>query len=232
MNGMNDQRFFDLAIKVIAGQATDVERAELDALVANQPELKAEFERLKTDAGQAKDVLGLLSAAENKKDELPVYVRGRLQTKVRQTLGHSGEAPRRTAVRKWGWLFGLAAAIAVIVLVALPLFHASQTPVIRLAMLDTVGGTRGGTDSDAAASFRQVWDATPLSTFTNADSLRQWETSTGPGVIKIVYARADAEVTVIGNWQGKAFEKTFPVESDLGTTLAQAKEFVALQTRR
>ena len=30
---MNDQRFFDLAMKVIAGQANDAERADLDALL-------------------------------------------------------------------------------------------------------------------------------------------------------------------------------------------------------
>ena len=36
MNSMNvnDERFFDLAMKVIAGQASDAERAELDALLA------------------------------------------------------------------------------------------------------------------------------------------------------------------------------------------------------
>ena len=59
MNSMNDQRFFDLAMKVIARQSTDAECAELDALLASQPELKREFERLQADARIAKEVLPL-----------------------------------------------------------------------------------------------------------------------------------------------------------------------------
>ena len=51
---MNDDHFFDLAMKIIAGQATEAERAELDALVARQPELKAELERLRADVRLAR----------------------------------------------------------------------------------------------------------------------------------------------------------------------------------
>ena len=57
MNSMNDQSFFDLAMKVIARQATDAERAHLDALLAQEAELRAEFARLETDARAAKDAL-------------------------------------------------------------------------------------------------------------------------------------------------------------------------------
>ena len=59
---MNDQRFFDLAMKVIARQANDAERADLDALLAREPELRAEFTRLEADARVAKDVLPLVNA--------------------------------------------------------------------------------------------------------------------------------------------------------------------------
>ena len=59
---MNDERFFDLAMKVIARQAGDAERAELDALLAREPELRAEFARLQADARVAKDVLPLANA--------------------------------------------------------------------------------------------------------------------------------------------------------------------------
>ncbi len=41
MNEMNDQRFFDLAMKVIANQATEAERTELDSIVARDPHSKA-----------------------------------------------------------------------------------------------------------------------------------------------------------------------------------------------
>ena len=64
MNSMNDERFFDLAMKVIVRHATDVERAELDALLAREPELKAEFERLQMDVRTAKDALPLVEATQ------------------------------------------------------------------------------------------------------------------------------------------------------------------------
>ena len=51
---MNDERFFDLAMKVIACQASDAEGAELDALLGREPGLKTEFERLQADARAAK----------------------------------------------------------------------------------------------------------------------------------------------------------------------------------
>ena len=38
MNGMNDQQFHDLAMKVVARQATEAERAELDSLLTGSPE--------------------------------------------------------------------------------------------------------------------------------------------------------------------------------------------------
>ena len=52
---MNDEQFFDLAMKVIARQATEAECAELDALAARQPKLKAEFERLQADVRLARE---------------------------------------------------------------------------------------------------------------------------------------------------------------------------------
>ena len=84
---MNDQRFFDLAMKVIARQAKDAERAELDALLAREPELRAEFTRLEADVRMAKDVLPLVAACTPSTGQFPAYARERLQTTVRQMLG-------------------------------------------------------------------------------------------------------------------------------------------------
>src|ERR1019366_2178038 len=143
---MNDDHFFDLAMKVIARQATEAERAELNALVARQPELRAEFERLQADVRLAREVLPLVSATEATAPELPAYARGRLQTKVRETLGRppaTGEAREEAAsgmLRKWRWMLGLAAATAVVVLFLLPVFTRSAPAMIQLAMLDTAGG--------------------------------------------------------------------------------------------
>ena len=87
MNTMNDDRFFDLAMKVIANQATNAERAELDTLVTAHPELEAELARLRTATVVAKEALPLVEATEATAGKVPAYARGRLQTKVRQTLG-------------------------------------------------------------------------------------------------------------------------------------------------
>ena len=119
MNSMNDERFFDLAMKVLARQASDAERAELDARLATEPALRAEFERLQADARVAKEALPLVAAAQAATGELPAYARGRLQTKVRQALGRPDTAarePDRRLAWGWRWLLGLAAATAVIVL--------------------------------------------------------------------------------------------------------------------
>ena len=104
MHSMNDERFFDLAMKVIARQCTDAERAEFDALLARQPELKAEFERLQADVLTAKDALPLVNATAATAGELPAYARERLQTKVRQALGRPAaeQEPARSLAREIG----------------------------------------------------------------------------------------------------------------------------------
>src|SRR5207247_10735953 len=105
MSSMNDQRFFDLAMKVIGGQATDTERADLDTLLAREPDLRPEFERLETDARVAKDVLPLITACTSSTGELPAYARDRLQTAVRQALGRPKFAAKDSPDRSlaWGW---------------------------------------------------------------------------------------------------------------------------------
>ena len=173
MNSMNDERFFDLAMKVIARQAGDAERAELDALLAREPELRAEFARLQADARVAKDALPLANAMEATAGEFPAYARERLQTKVRQTLGRtaaSAKEPDRSFA--WGlrWVLGLAAATAVVMLVMLPMFRAPTAPMIQVAMLES-SGTRGSA-SDEVTLLKQTWQTTMVHSFSDAEALR------------------------------------------------------------
>ena len=108
---MNDQRFFDLAMKVIAHQCNDAERAELDALLAREPELRAEFTRLEADVRLAKEVLPLVAACTSSTGQFPAYARERLQTTVRQTLGRpesAAQEPGRSLAWGWRWVLGLA----------------------------------------------------------------------------------------------------------------------------
>ena len=231
---MNDDHFFDLAMKVIARQATEAERAELDALVARQPELKAEFERLQADVRFAREVLPLVSATEATAPELPAYARGRLQTKVRETLrrppvpGREPEEDASGTLWKWRWMLGLAAATAVVALFLLPFVSRSAQPMIQVAMLDTAGATRGS-DTNEMSLLRQTWEKAAVDAFTGTEALHAWETNwpaqSKRPVVKIVFDRAAGEVRILGRWKGESFTKTLLVERDLATSLEQAKSF-------
>ena len=129
----------------IAHQANEAERADLDALLAREPGLRADFTRLEADARLAKDVLPLVAACNSSTGQFPAYARERLQTTVRQTFGRPQSAPKepdRSPAWGWRWVLGLAGAAAVVVIVALFNFSAPNAPVIGVAILDTVGGTR------------------------------------------------------------------------------------------
>jgi hypothetical protein len=235
---MNDQRFFDLAMKVIAHQAKDTERADLDALLAQEPELRAEFTRLEADTRVAKDALPLVNAMRETKGELPVYARGRLRTIVRQTLGRpqsAAEEPDRSLAWGWRWVLGLAIGTAVVLLLALPVFRTTNAPMIQLAILDMGGGTRGA-DTNEVVTLREAWKGIPVQNFSNSSELEAWEKNwpngDGRPAAKIIYDHAAGEVRVSGRSRGKFFQKTFPVERDLATTFQQAKAFIREQTEK
>jgi hypothetical protein len=235
MNSMNDEHFFDLAMKVISRQVTDAERAELDALLAREPERKTEFARLQAEVRVAKEALPLVNATEATAGELPAYARGRLQTKVRQTLGRPAGEKEPDRSFAWGlrWWLGLAAAV-VVVLVVLPGLRTPSGPVIQVAMLDLGGATRGG-DTNEVTLLNQSWQNAKVDSFASADELRAWETN-WPAIkqpaIKIIYDRAAGEVRILGRWEGKPVEKTFLIEQDLATTLKLVREFIEEQTKR
>ena len=119
--------------------------AGLDALLARDSESRAEFGRLQADARTAKAALPLVDATQATAGEFPAFARGRLQTKVRQTLGGPAvqKEPDRSLALGWRWVLGLAATAAVVLLVALPIFRTPNAPVIQVAMLDTAGAVRG-----------------------------------------------------------------------------------------
>jgi hypothetical protein len=241
MHSMNDERFFDLAMKAIARQCTDAERAELDALLARQPELKAEFERLQAEVRVAKEALPLVNATEAVAGELPAYARGRLQTKVRQTLGRPPAVEttqrdrERSAMWTWRWALGLAAATAAVVLVVMPMFRGTPQPIIQVAMLDVAGPSRGG-ETNEVTLLQQSWPGTAVEKFSDAEALRTWQSnwpgSKGQPAAKVVYDRAAAEIRVLGQTPRGTFAKTFPLEPDLAMALKQAAEFIRAQMER
>ena len=264
---MNDERFFDLAMKAIAQQANDAERKDLDAMLADKPELRAELLRLEKDALVAKDALPLVAACTESTSQFPAYARERLQTTVRQTLGGpksggrepSGGLALPNRGPAWGWrwvLGGLAMATLLVVglfthfsmvmsngngVVKSPTFDVSSptafvslVPVIEIATLDTTGGTRG--DTNEIATLKESWKGAPVQNFSSVSELQAWEknwaSDGGRPVAKIVYDPAVGEVSVSGRSQERVFQKTFPVETDLATTLQQVRVFVREQTKK
>ena len=241
MHSMNDEQFFDLAMKALARQCTDAERAELEALLARTPELKEEFERLQAEVRVVKEALPLVNATEALGGEFPAYARGRLQSKVRQTLGHpEAVSPAqldraRSAMWTWRWVLGLAAVTAAVVLVVLPMFRSAPQPIIQVAMFD-VGGPSRGSDTNDMALLQQSCQGVAVVSFSDAGALRMWETiwpaGKGEPVAKIIYDRAAAEIRVQGRTAEGSYTRSFPVEPDLASALKQAAGFIRERSRR
>lgn len=233
MNSTSDQRFFDLAMKVIADRATAQENADLERLISAEPDLRAELEKLRAEARLAKGILSLASAAESTEAELPGYVRERLQTKVRQTLGQ----PRLIDERKRSWVsrwFLVLAPAAVGLVFFLVFVSLPKQPVIQLAMLDTAGETRG-TATNQVTILQEHWKSASVQTFAKAEDLEAWEkdwrTSKRP-VAKVIYDPAAAEVRVFVKLGTNLIQRTVAVEKDLSSALRQAEDFIKEQVRR
>ena len=239
MNGMNDQHFFDLAMKVIANQATYAERAELDSAVGTDPQLKAEMERLRVESRVVKEMLPLVEATEAETGELPDYARARLQTKVKQVFGSAGEQldeDKTALLQGWRlWIFGLASAAALVAVLLVPMLIRSSGPIVQVAMLDLVGATRG-TNTVEVETLRQMWKESQIESFSSTTGLdaweKQWPEQGRRPVVKVIYDRSAGEVRVTGHSKGQRFQKSFPVELDLQTALTNAVGFIEEQTGR
>ena len=225
---MNAERFSDLAMKFCAGRCNAAERAELDAMVASAPELKAELQKLQADARLAKEVLPLLAAIESPAGEFPAYARERLRTKVRETLRRPEQIRRRTT-RKWHWVLALAAGTAAVFLLLVPVLFQRGKPVVQIAMLDTAGPVRGE-DSDLGV-LKQQWTGSNVQTFDSANALETWQANWPWARVaaKVIYSRPAGEVRVIVRAAGKPQEKTFLVDRDLAAALRQANAFIQEQ---
>jgi hypothetical protein len=239
MSGMNDQHFFDLAMKVIARQATDVERAELDSAVAGDSNLKAELERLRAESRVFKEVLPLVEATGAKGAELPDYARARLQAKVSQTFRNTRvpeRDERKTFFAGWRlWALGLAAATALLAILLVPLFTKPPALMVQVAMLDLAGATRGS-DNPELNTLKEAWKESSVESFSSTKALDEWEKKWPDDgrkpVAKIVYDRSAGELRVTGRFDGTRFEKTFPVEPDLATAIKRAASFIKDNSKR
>ena len=230
---MNEQRFFDLAMKAISRQSTEAERAEFNSLLAAKPELKTEFERMQADSQLAKEVLPLVAAVDAVEGEFPTYARERLQTKVRQTLGQRQPATARVRWN-WRWVISLAAAAAAIVTLTVIQMRKPIEPAIEVALLDTAGPVRGS-EPEEIATLKRQWNDSSVASFNKAEDLKAWETNWPAArktAAKVIYDRNAAEVRVLFDPKTAAKPKVFPVQTDLKSTLDQANSYIRQEMRR
>ncbi len=224
-------------MKVIAGHSNDAERAELDALLARQPELRAEFARLQAEVPVAKEALLLVQATEAPAGQLPGYARGRLRTKVQQTLsarqtGEWRDDARRVLAWGWRWWLWLAVGAAAVVVLLLGPLSSGPKVVVQLAVLDLAGAMRSGETNDMAV-LAETWNGVRIEGISEAERLAAWRENWPAGgkevVVKVVYDRSAGEVRVSGRGGGLVFSNSFPAEPDLRTALAKAKAYITAQ---
>ena len=138
----DDPIFTELALKVITGKASTAEQAQLKELLL-QPALAAEFKQLQADAALAKEVLPLLG-------EAPVSIPPLSDFEYSQMKGLVKERNREKTTRgvsafSWRWIWGVAAAAAVVTMVVIFTLPAKR-PLVQVAMLDSIGQARGNDD--------------------------------------------------------------------------------------
>jgi hypothetical protein len=126
-------------------------------------------------------------------------------------------------------VLGLAVTAAVILLMAVPRLRAPGAPVIQVAMLDRAGGTRG-TGTNDVALLQATLKGSPVRSFSSASELEMWEKNWPAdgrrSMAKIIYDPAAGEVRVSGYSQGKFFQRVFPLDKGLATTLQQVNTFI------
>jgi hypothetical protein len=168
---MEAESFNDLALRVLAGEATDNERRALETELSAHPERRKEFERLKHTHDLLRTAAPLTGAMSAREPELPAHRLNELRTAVRQ---HFGPASRRvkaaaflglTSPLRWIFAGGGATALAT---VAVLLLLANRSIEVGLYGTDLM---RGG---DAGLSPADVPDA-KLLTFDQDTPFDQWQ---------------------------------------------------------
>jgi hypothetical protein len=226
----DDPKFTELALKVIAGKASEPEQAELKSLLS-QPELAEEFKQLKADTAFAKEALPLLG------DE-PVAVPPLTDFELSQMRKLAEQRKRRIAGENkktswsWRWVWGLATATAVVAIVVL-LNLPAQKASVQFAMLDSMGAMRGGTNDvtpKLEAALQENFGQTNLITCSGSQELNQWLDQWPAGrTFKLVYDRDNGEVRIMSRVNGSTqILNTVPVakEEDLPVVMKQASDAI------
>lgn len=99
MKPINDERFYELAMKSIARQCTAEDEAELQFALGENPARVPELAQLHTQAKVAKELLALVAATEATGPKLPASARARLRKHVAAVYGEPQPAPEPAAGR-------------------------------------------------------------------------------------------------------------------------------------
>jgi hypothetical protein len=228
----DDPKFTELALRVIAGKANAAEQASLKALL-QQPELAAEYKQLQADTSFGKEVLPLLGEEPVTVPPLTDFELSQMR-RLAEARQKKLRTPEKKAAWSWRWLWVLAPAAAVIVIaVALNLPPSHHT--IQLAMLDSMGTTRGTNDINATLlpALKESFGRTNLNNYTESEQLNNW-LSVWPDAktVKVVYDRDNGLVRVVyRDTSNQIISKAFPVlkESDLPAVLKKAAEALGKQ---
>jgi hypothetical protein len=223
----DDPKFTELALRAIAGKATEAQQAELKALL-QQPALAAEYGHLRADVGFSKEVLPLLDEAPVAVPPLTDFELSQMR-KLAEARQQKLQAPEKKAFWSWQWILGVAgtaAAIALMVTLALP----SSRPAFQVAVLDSMGSMRGTNDLNAILlpALQSSFGQTNLISYSEAADLTAWLNNwPDRKTVKVVYDRDNGAVRVIyRDNSNQIISKTFPVlkESDLSAVLKKAAE--------
>lgn len=91
---MDNETFHELALRVIAGEATDHDRQTLEVELSAHPELRADFDQLKVTHDVLRTTVPIIDSLQAQGPELPAYRVNELRTAVRR---HFGPAAARKA---------------------------------------------------------------------------------------------------------------------------------------
>jgi hypothetical protein len=94
MNRHDEERFHELAHKVLSEEADPAEQDDLRALIAGDPKLKNEFEQLATESTAARELLMLMEDVEHPQGPIPPVPMAVLKQRLAQAFVERKSSPR------------------------------------------------------------------------------------------------------------------------------------------